>query len=53
MNIPVQLMPVSYKMLAEEIQWEVEDVSSHQSITNAGVSILNRPPIEQLIEQAI
>ncbi|KAI0809111.1 p21-C-terminal region-binding protein-domain-containing protein [Irpex lacteus] len=25
MNIPVQLMPVSYKMLAEEIQWEVED----------------------------
>ncbi|KAI0089889.1 p21-C-terminal region-binding protein-domain-containing protein [Irpex rosettiformis] len=25
MNMPVQLMPVSYKMLAEEIQWAVED----------------------------
>lgn len=38
MNMPVQLMPVSYKMMAEEIQWAVEDVSQ----VSASRSLLTR-----------
>jgi protein BCP1 len=32
MNMPVQLMPVSYKMLAEEIKWATDEVHTNPSI---------------------
>ena len=31
-NIPVQIMPPMYKMLGEEIQWAVDEVSSRHTL---------------------
>ena len=31
-NMPVQLMPPTYRMLEEELRWAVEDVSASTSL---------------------